>query len=180
MPSVRRSTLGTGIAALGHGLVFIGFLQPWAAGQFGARDRLSGLDLARVTDGLIDHGLAGDALTLPVTRLLLFGLPVVAANALLILALAQFGLLERQHARHIAVLLAIPALLIAGAALVLLLLTAAGDGVVDGPAFGIVLVAAGALLAGAAWLIERPPRAASAAPSLEAATASHDCAVSEA
>lgn len=154
---MRRARLGTGIAALGHGLVFIGFLQPWVAGQFGARDRLSGLDLARVTDGLIDHGLAGDALTLPVTRVLLFGLPVVAANALLILTLAHAGLLNRHHARHLAGALAVPAFLVAAIALLLLILTAVGDGVVDGPAFGVVLVATGALLAIGAWFLEFHP-----------------------
>lgn len=179
MRSVRRSTLATGMAVLGHGMVFVGFLQPWVAGQFGARERLSGLDLARVTDGLIDHGLAGDALTLPLTRVLLFGLPVIAANALLLLALGRARILERSHARHLAFALAIPAALVAVVALVLLVLTATGDGVVDGPAFGILLVAAGALLAVGAWLLEfRLDRERSPIPS-EVATAA-DSAVSEA
>jgi hypothetical protein len=180
MRSVRHSALGTGVAAAGHSLVFIGFLQPWVAGQFGARDRLSGLDLARVTDGLIDHGLAGDALTLPVTRVLLFGLPVVAANALLLLALAHGGLLDRRHARHLAGALAIPAFLVAAIALVLLVLTAAGDSVVDGPAFGVVLVAAGALLAIGVWLLELRPTLAAAPAGAEAAPPGSDPAATEA
>ena len=151
----RRGTVGTGLAAVGHGLMFAGFLQPWVAGQFGARDRLSGLDLARFTDGLIDHGLAGETLTLPVTRALLFAIPVIAANALLILALAHGGLIERSHARHLILALTVPVTLIAGVAFGLLLVTALEGGIVDGPAYGLGVVLLGAVLAITSWLIER-------------------------
>lgn len=180
MTSVGRSAIANGVAALGHGLVFVGFLQPWVAGQFGARERLSGLDLARVTDGLIDHGLAGEALTLPITRLVLFALPVIAANALLLLTLAQVGVIERSHARHLAFALAIPAVLVAALALVLLVLTASGDGVVDGPAFGLLLVAAGALLAAGSWFLEYRPRRSPAPAHIEVVPEVADGAVSEA
>lgn len=165
MPFPRRRTLATGGAALGHGLIFVGFLQPWVAGQFGARDRLSGLDLARLTDGLIDHGVAGDALSLPITRALLFALPLAAANALLLLALGRLGLLPSAHARHLALLLALPAAAIALAATALLLVAATEDGVVDGPAFGLLLVAAGAALAVAAWRLAGEPAEAPPPPS---------------
>ncbi len=176
---MRRATVASALSALGHGMIFVGFLQPWVAGQFGARDRLSGLDLARVTDGLIDHGLAGDALTLPVTRVLLFAVPVIAANALLMLVLGHVRILERTHARHVAFALAIPAALIALIALALLGLTASSDGVVDGPAFGVLLVAAGALLATGAWLLEyRPSRRRTPAP-IESPPTAADGAASE-
>jgi hypothetical protein len=162
MASARRASLAGGIAAVGHGMMFAGFLQPWVAGQFGARDRLSGLDLVRITDGLIDHGLAGDALTLPITRVLLFAIPVAAANGLLLLALAWAGLIERAHARHLASALAIPTALVVVTAHILLILAARGDTVIDGPAFGLLVTTAGALLAVGSWWIERRPAAATA------------------
>jgi hypothetical protein len=155
VPAARRALVAAGLAALGHGLVIAGFLQPWVAGQFGARDRLSGLDLVRITDGLIDHGLAGDALTLPITRVLLLGVPVAAANALLLLALGRIGLIQRQHARHLAALLALPAAAVVLAAHALLILAAADGGIVDGPAYGLFVATGGAILAASSWLLER-------------------------
>ena len=156
--------MATAAAAVGHGMVFVGFLQPWVAGQFGARDRLSGLDLARITDGLIDYGLAGEALTLPITRFVLFALPIAAANALLLLALGSLGLIAPMHARHLAFALAVVVALVALLTHALLLLAAAEGGVVDGPAFGIFVMTAGALIAGAAWLIARGPTHAATLP----------------
>jgi hypothetical protein len=148
-----RTNVATAAAALGHGMVFVGFLQPWVSGQFGARDRLSGLDLARITDGLIDYGLSGEALTLPITRFVLFALPVAAANALLLLALGRLGLIAPAHARHVALALAVFVALVTLVAHALLLLATADDGVVEGPAFGIFVMTAGALIAVGAWLI---------------------------
>lgn len=164
MLPVGRAALAAGLAAVGHGMVFVGFLQPWVAGQFGARDRLSGLDLARLTDGLIDHGLASDALALPITRLLLFAVPVVAANAVLLLALSRGGLIERAHARHLASALAIPTAIVVIVAHALLILAARGDSVIDGPAFGLMVTTVGAMLALGSWWIERQSPLAAAQP----------------
>ena len=157
MPSTGRASIAGLTAGVGHGMVFFGFLQPWVAGQFGARDRLSGLDLVRITDGLIDHGLAGDVLTLPVTRVLLFAVPIAAANALLLLVLARVGIMERAHARHLVSALALPTAFVVIVAHVLLVLAARGDSVIDGPAFGLLVTTAGALLAAGSWSIERRP-----------------------
>jgi hypothetical protein len=150
-----RANVATAAAALGHGMVFVGFLQPWVAGQFGARDHLSGLDLARITDGLIDYGLAGEAFTLPITRFVLFALPVAAANALLLLALGWLGLIAPTHTRHVALTLAVPVALVALVAHALILIAATENRVVDGPAFGIFVMTAGALIACGAGLIAR-------------------------
>lgn len=168
MAAPDRTNVATAAAALGHGMVFVGFLQPWVAGQFGARDRLSGLDLARITDGLIDYGLAGEALTLPITRFVLFALPVAAANALLLLALGWLGLLAPAHARHLGLALAVPVALVAFTAHGLLLLSATVDnGVVEGPAFGLFVMTAGALIAAASWWIARDPGDAAAPPAVQ-------------
>jgi hypothetical protein len=164
MLSTGRASIAGGIAGVGHGLVFVGFLQPWVAGQFGARDRLSGLDLVRITDGLIDHGLASDVLTLPITRVLLFAVPVAAANALLLLVLARVGLMERAHARHLVSALALPTAFVVIVAHALLILAARGDSVIDGPAFGLIVTTAGALLAAGSWAIERGPSPVAAPP----------------
>ena len=181
MPPVGRASLAGGVAALGHGMVFVGFLQPWVAGQFGARDRLSGLDLARVTDGLIDHGLAGDALALPITRVLLFAVPIAAANALVLLALARTGVIGRSHARRLALALAVPGALVALVAHVLLMLAATTEnGVVNGPAFGLFVVTAGAAIATGASLLERTPGRPQPPRSPEAPASAADCAVPEA
>jgi hypothetical protein len=156
MRAPTRATLALGLAVAGHGLVLVGFFQPWVAGQFGARERLTGLDLVRITDGLIDHGLAGDALTLPITRVLLLAVPVAAANALLLLSLGRLQLIPRAHARHLALLLTLPVALVVLATHGLLLVSSGDESVIDGPAFGIFVATAGALLAVASWLGELP------------------------
>ena len=174
--AVSGSRRATGIAAVGHGLVFLGFLQPWVAGQFGARERLSGLDLVRLTDGMIGYGLAGDALALPITRIALIAVPVAAANALLLLGLGYIGLIKQRHAHHLALALTIPAAAITVISLTLLLITAREGGIIDGPAFGLFIMAVGASLAIGAWrlAIDRSAHTASSEVAPDPPTGAHE------
>ena len=164
MSDWRLSDRTFGLAVAGHGLVFVGFLQPWIAGQFGSRDRLSGLDLARLTDSLIEHGLAGEALTLPVTRVLLTSIPLAAANALLLLTLGRVQLLPTNLTRQFTLVLALPAIAVSALVLPLAVVAAADGSVIDGPGFGLFLMLGGAAMAIAAWWLTRPPSAVTTGP----------------
>ena len=142
----RQPRLATGAAATGHGLALVGFVQPWVVGQFGGRDRLSGLDLTRLAGELLTNGLAGQILALPISRIVLLLVPLAAVAALALLAATRIGVLDHHRAHRIAVLLAVPIALVALVSLLLFLLPISDDSVLNRPDFGLVIVIVGATL----------------------------------
>ena len=147
MPATRRQTLADACTALGHALVLTGFLLPWVGGSFGARDAFSGLDLARLPGGLIAAGIGHQAITSPIAHVALPGVPVLAADGLLLLAIARLGLLSRRTACRAAFVLAAPIALAALLVLVLVIGAARRGDMVAGPGVGLYLAAAGAGIA---------------------------------
>ena len=147
MTQVRLPRVAIGAAGVGHGLALVGFIQPWIVGQFGVRDRLSGLDLTRLAGELLTDGLAGEIFALQISRLVLLLVPLAAVNALALLAATRIGALSHHTAHRVAVLLAIPIALVAVASLLLVLVSTGDDSVLDRPDFGLVIVIAGATLA---------------------------------
>lgn len=135
------------LAATGHVVVLVGFVLPWVAGEFGARSELSGLALARLADGLATSGATGDALTMPVARIVLLLVPLAAANALLLMALARLGVIRRDTARRGAMVLAMLMTVTGATALVLLSLGTRESTIIAGPALGLYVTMAGAGMA---------------------------------
>ncbi|MQA00766.1 MAG: hypothetical protein GEU80_15825 [Dehalococcoidia bacterium] len=136
----------------GSHLLFIGaaFL-PWLTGGFGARGALTGLDLARVTwSGAVGLPL-GAAGEFGATAAL-YGVPALAADALLLLALGPWLGLSRSLVERIVLALAAPGVLVA------LVVLAFGVGVlgvdrVDGAAWGLAVLLTASTLAGTPRLV---------------------------
>jgi len=153
MAAARSPSLAFGAAAAGHGLALAGFLLPWVVGEFGVRQQLSGLDLARLAGDTLTEGLAGATLALTISRVILLLVPLAAANALALLLAHRLGVLSRPSAQRAAVLLALPVLAIGLTGLLLVLVSIGG--VLSAPGFGLLLVVAGATLALGSSLIPR-------------------------
>lgn len=135
----QQSTAGVGLVAAGHGLVLAGFMLPWVTGDFGAREQFSGLDLARTTSGLIEAGLGNAALR--TVEVVLLAVPILAANALLLLVVSRLGLVSRRVAATAASVMAIGALVVT--ALVLVLVLSARGEFIRGPGAGLVVALVG-------------------------------------
>ena len=157
MFSAPSPRIATRAAALGHGLILAGFFLPWVVGQFGARDQLSGLDLARLAGDAISHGLAADALALPITRVALLLVPLAAVNALLVLAAMYSGALSVPHAQRLAAWLAAPVAAVALIAIALVLISIGDGEILAGPGIGLPLVLLGASLVLVPALLLRSP-----------------------
>jgi len=153
MAAARSPSLAFGAAAAGHGLTLAGFLLPWVVGEFGVRQQLSGLDLARLAGDTLTEGLAGATLALTISRVVLLLVPLAAANALALLLAHQIGVLSRPSAHRAAFLLALPVLAIGLTGLLLVLVSIGG--VISSPGLGLLLVIAGAALASGSSLIPR-------------------------
>jgi hypothetical protein len=151
----RSPSIVNGAAAAGHGLALLGFALPWVVGQFGVRQQLSGLDLARLAGDAITEGLAGATLALSISRIVLLIIPLAAANALALLAASHVGVLSHRTVHRAAVLLALPVVAIALTGLTLVLLSL-GDGVISAPGYGLLAVIAGGTLAIASVFFARP------------------------
>lgn len=152
----RAPSIANGAAAVGHGLALVGFLLPWVVGQFGVRQQLSGLDLARLAGDAITEGLAGETLALSISRVVLLLVPLAAANALALLGASHIGAISHGAAHRAAVFLALPVVAIALTGLTLVLLSL-DDGVLGAPGYGLLAVIAGGTLAIASGRLARPP-----------------------
>ena len=160
MTAARSPRFAFGAAALGHGLALAGFLQPWVVGQFGAREQLSGLDLARLAGGVITHGLAGEILALAVSRFALLLVPLAAANALVLLGAIALGALNHGTAHRASVWLAVPIVLVSLVGLAVVLLSMGDGSVLRRPGIGLLVVILGASLVIASTALSTPVAAA--------------------
>ena len=139
-----------------HALLLVAYALPWVSGSFGSREALSVSELARVATPL-GNGTAA--------LLLLAAFPALAADGLVVSLLGGALRLPPRLARSLAVGLAVPGVGFALVAFVLAVRESGGSVFVGGPALGLYLAIAAAMLLAATLARSILPRG--AAPSVE-------------
>ena len=125
-----------------HALLLGSYALPWVGGSFGSRTTIFAFELGRLTSSTLGGASEPGTWTL----LAFAALPALAVDGLVLSALGGRIGIGRRRARRLALVLALPGLLLAAVALALTLRVAGGSPFVDGPAPGLYLAAAAGLV----------------------------------